>query len=88
MATPRTYAVITSRAFCKEYGPITIEYFSDGKRFDDWERCRDHGIRSTGSDDFNIGVIEGGKLVDLRWMEDSINEDAETLGYIERCIFL
>src|SRR5947209_2044856 len=43
-----------------------------------------HGFKIRGSDDFNIGVVKGGKLVSFDWMEKpldyDLNEVAEYIG--------
>lgn len=76
------YIVITSQALCSDGGPIRIEHYSD------LEPCRTKGVakrrgfKERGSDDFNIGVVSGNRLVDLLWMDESIGEDPETLRRI------
>lgn len=44
------------------------------------------GLRTLGHDDFNIGVLRGGRLVELWWMDEQIEEPPEVLAEIARQI--
>lgn len=41
------------------------------------------GIQWQGSDDFNIGVLRGGKLVALLWMEEVVDDDPDLMAQIQ-----
>jgi hypothetical protein len=63
--------------------PVTIEYGFDGEMFADRREAITHGFDIRGSDDFNIGVLRGGKLVSLDWMDDPVDTDANLLAEIQ-----
>ena len=46
-----------------------INYTADPERFDTLELAIDHGFKIAGSDDFNIGKLEYGRLVAMLWMD-------------------
>lgn len=46
------------------------------------QRAIKRGLALNGSDDFNIGVIRGGRMVAVLWMEREINEEAEVIDRI------
>lgn len=41
-----------------------------------------NGLRHFGHDDFNIALVDNGRLVDWTWMGESIGEPPETLAHI------
>ncbi len=41
------------------------------------------GWKERGSDDFNIGVVRDGRLIDLAWMNEGGKADADELREIE-----
>ena len=57
-----------------EQAPVLygIGYSSDLERFDKREVAISHGFEVAGCDDFNIGVIDDGRLVSLDWMEKPV----------------
>lgn len=55
-------------------GPFRIEYSTDGERFPNRARAITHGFTKGRLDDFNIGVLEDGKLVSIDWMEETVEE--------------
>lgn len=75
------YITLMGQAIANE-GRFEIVYGFDGERFDNRKAAIAHGLRKRGSDDFNIGVLERGKLVSLDWMEESIGERPEVLAEI------
>lgn len=80
------FIVIHQRLWCNESG-FGIEYSSDLEEFESRKESIKHGFEITDSDDFNIGVMEDGRLVSFDWMgkpvgesQEIINEIAEALG--------
>jgi hypothetical protein len=57
-AMNKQYVVIYARAF-----PGSIEYFSDLEKLPTLNAAMRHGFNLLKSDDFNIGVVVGRKLV-------------------------
>lgn len=64
-----------------EIGFETI-YGCDRQRFRNRERAKAHGFEVRESDDFNIAVLEKGRLVSFDWMDKPVGEDAATLAII------
>jgi hypothetical protein len=54
----------------------------DGHRFADKAEAVSNGFRLAESDDFNVGVVEKGKLASVWWMDEQINEPPEELAAI------
>ena len=80
------YIVIVARAWMNEraYG---FNYSSDLKQFTQRRAAIRHGFKLCESDDFNIGTIQGGRLVATGWMDedfppedDDLEAQAEQLG--------
>lgn len=81
----KSYIVIQQYWWCNEKGH-GVEYTTDSVEFDKRDMAIKHGIEIQGSDDFNIGVIEGGNLVSFDWMNDPVGESVETLAEIAEAI--
>lgn len=62
--------------------PFTVEYGFDGEQFTTRKAAIRHGLKIRESDDFNIGVIENGKLVRLDWMDQPSETDPDELAKI------
>lgn len=75
------YIVICQSAWMNESGS-GISYAWDGERFKTRDLAKLHGFELRDSDDFNIGVVEGNRLTDFCWMDDSLCESAETMAQI------
>ncbi|WP_227136705.1 antitoxin [Kosakonia radicincitans] len=71
------FIVIQQRLWCNESG-YGIEYSSDLEEFEDRKAAIRHGFKIAESDDFNIGVIEDGRLVSFDWMEKPVGGECET----------
>src|SRR4051812_2177711 len=56
-------------------GPFETEYSWNGSRFADRKAAIAEGFKVRRSDDFNIGVVRGRKLLSLDWMEKSVEHD-------------
>lgn len=68
--------------------PYRTEYGFDGERFADRAAAIAHGFTMDRSDDFNIGVVTGGKLVSVDWMDEAIDTDPALMAEISEQIFL
>lgn len=73
----KTYIVIQQHLWCNESGH-GIEYASDCLEFDKRDKAIRHGLKMQGSDDFNIGVIDGGRLVSFDWMDKPVGDSGES----------
>ncbi|EPY5167835.1 hypothetical protein ACXDR4_003179 [Klebsiella pneumoniae] len=83
----KSYIVILQYLWCNETGG-GIEYTSDCAKFDKRDMAIKHGFKLRESDDFNIGVIEGGKLISFDWMDKPVGESEDTLAKIAELIGL
>ena len=86
----KSYIVIQQYLWCNENGR-GIEYTSDCVEFDKRDKAIKHGFKMQGSDDFNIGVVEAGRLVSFDWMNKPVEESgesAEVLAQIAEAIGL
>lgn len=83
----KSYIVIIRRAWCNE-GGHGIEYSSDIIHHETRNGAISHGFRTVYSDDFNIGVIKGGKLISFDWMDKPVGESEDTLAQIAELIGL
>lgn len=77
----KSYIVILQYLWCNETGG-GIEYTSDYIKFDKRDKAIRHGFKLRESDDFNIGVIEAGKLISFDWMDKPVGESEDTLAQI------
>lgn len=84
----RSYIVICAQAYCSHEGPVGISYHWDGEQFEQCQQAIDHGFVVRGSDDFNVGVVDGDKLMDLLWMYETIEESKAELRKIQKEIGL
>ncbi|MGK3497605.1 antitoxin [Citrobacter youngae] len=82
-----SYIVIQQYLWCNENGG-GIGYTSDCVEFNARDKAIKHGFKMQGSDDFNIGVIEDGKLISFDWMGKSVGESEDTLAQIAELIGL
>ncbi|HGO5766838.1 TPA: antitoxin [Klebsiella pneumoniae] len=83
----KSYIVILQYLWCNETGG-GIEYTSDCVKFDKRDKAIRHGFKLRESDDFNIGVIEAGKLISFDWMDKPVGESEDTLAQIAEIIGL
>jgi hypothetical protein len=63
-------------------------YGFDGTQFHDRDSAIGHGFTLRRSDDFNVGVVDGGKLVSLDWMQEPVDTDPALLAKIAQQIGL
>jgi hypothetical protein len=85
--TKAEYVVLCGQIVGSQEHGFECVYDFDGERFADREKAIKHGFKVRGSDDFNIGVIEDGKLVSLDWMDKPVDTDADILGGIAEQVF-
>jgi len=81
------YIVICQSAWCNANG-FGIDYTWDGERFSTRKQAIRHGFKLRESDDFNIGVVTGKRLVSFDWMERPVGEDDLTIATIAQAIDL
>lgn len=81
------YIVILQSAWCNDSGS-GISYDSDLTEFDTREEAKIHGFNLRDSDDFNIGVVSGGRLVSFDWMDAPVGDDEDVLSEIAESIGL
>ncbi|EPO5322678.1 antitoxin [Citrobacter freundii] len=67
----KTFIVIQQHAWSNDHG-YGIRYSSDLEKFDNRGMAISHGFEVAGCDDFNIGVIDDGRLISLDWMESPV----------------
>jgi len=78
----KEYIVIECSAWMNDSG-YGINYGTDSERFSSYRNAERHGWQLVGSDDFQIGMAEGNKLIDTMKSEtESIGEDTEALNEI------
>lgn len=74
-----TYIVLSGQVVGNPDSGYRVAYGWDGRRFRKREKAIKHGLRERGSDDFNIGVLEQGRLVQLDWMDEPVDTDPRVL---------
>ena len=77
----RTYQIIASSAWMNESG-YGIHHTPIGSPKSTVAAAIRHGIHVLGHDDFNIGVLDNGRLIDVRWMDESVGNTPEELAAI------
>lgn len=83
----RSYISILASAWMNESGS-GINYDWDGETFQTRDAAIKHGLALRESDDFNVGVVENGKLVSLDWMSEVVDSDTAALTEIAEQIGL
>lgn len=81
------YIVICQSAWMNERG-FGISYDWDGERFTTSKRAIKHGWKLRGSDDFNVARVQGDRLIWFGWMNEKMDESAETMAEIAEAIGL
>ena len=75
-----SYIVIFQQVVCSPGMPITIDYSWDSRKYNSRSEAITHGFEIRGSDDFNIGIVERGRLVGFSWMDESIPDDLAAIA--------
>jgi len=88
MSGTERYIVVTCNVVGNERNGFDVAYSWDGSLFDYKKDAVTRAFEYRGSDDFNIGVVRGRRLVSWWWMDSQINEESATLREIERQIGL
>lgn len=81
------FIVIFASAWCNS-GGVGISYSWDNQRFNNRNDAIKHGLKTRGSDDFNIGQTYGDDLIWFGWMDERMDEDEETMCEIAEDIGL
>lgn len=76
------YIVIIGHAVGNERDGFRITHEWDGRWFALMAPAVSHGFELAESDDFNIGVVENGRLAGLLWMDERIDATPESLAEI------
>lgn len=74
------YIVICQQIVGGGNSGFTTEYGWDGKIFDTRDRAKKHGWKIRDSDDFNIGVLNHGRLISFDWMDKPLEYDLEEVS--------
>ncbi len=73
---------------CGQVVGRTVEYSTDFELFTFKPNAIKAGFEVRGSDDFNIGVIEDGKLVRIDWMNEVVDADPTYMAEVSEQIGL
>lgn len=84
----KTFIVIICRPFGGDGVPVKMMSYSDLQEFENRHDAISHGFKTIHSDDFNIGVLEDGKLVSFDWMDKPIGEKPEVIEEISNSLGL
>ena len=79
-----TYSVICASIVGSMSEGFGTFYSLDEDRFPTRKEAISHGFTFDRSDDFNIGVWSGSKLVSIDWMEKVVDADPALLRTIQR----
>ena len=82
------FITLIASAVGNERDGFRIAHYWDGATFATKAEAVRNGFREAGSDDFNVGIVRSGKLLSVWWMDEQIDEPAETLAEISREIGL
>lgn len=87
--TPTTkYAVICQSVVGNTERGFIIAYGFDGELFDSRKKAIKHGWKTRDSDDFNVAVVDGERVVSLDWMEESDRpQDEDEIREVQEAIF-
>lgn len=81
------FIVICASVWANERG-CGLSYAWDGERFNNRNDAIKHGLKTRGSDDFNIGQTYGDDLIWFGWMDQRHDEDEDTMRDIAEDIGL
>jgi hypothetical protein len=79
-----TYVTIIGSAVGNERDGFRVAYDWDRQHFATKAQAVSNGFRLRESDDFNVGVMNGGRLASLWWMDHKLDEDDATLAEISQ----
>lgn len=80
------YIVLCGQIFGNTESGFQVEYGWDGNKFATRDEAKKHGFTIRESDDFNIGVIQGRKLIWFGWMEKQ--DDTMDLDELTKKLYL
>lgn len=81
------YMVVCQQVVGNERDGYSVAYNLDARRFDRRREAISHGFEIRGSDDFNIAVVDGERLLSFDWMDEPIGEPPDVLREIEAALF-
>ena len=73
------YIVLSSQVVGSMERGFDISYDFDGERFKSRQAAIRHGLKTRGSDDFNIGVLQDGRLSSIDWMHEVVDNGPDVL---------
>ena len=79
----KQFVVLVGRVWSNKDG-FGITHSFDGKKFRTNAAAIRHGFKTTSSDDFNVGLLENGNLVDILWMEESRRDSLEDINKVAK----
>lgn len=74
-----TYVTLVSQAVGNERDGFSFAANWDHKQFDTKAKAVANGFRWVDCDDFNVGVVRKGRLVEVWWMDKLIDETDDNL---------
>lgn len=84
-AIAQSFIAIIGSAWMNDSGS-GLSYDWDGDIFPTRDEAIQRGFQLRESDDFNVGVIQNGKLVSLDWMTEPVDTDPKELAEIAQAI--
>ena len=79
-----TYVTIIGHAVGNDHDGFHVVHTWDGHTFADKAAAIANGFKAIGCDDFNVGVVRGGRLVSVWWMDKQVGEppgELEMIGH-------
>ena len=82
------YIVVCQQVLYSPGSERRFHYGWDGEEFGTRKAAIKHGFSVRGSDDFNVGVVQDGRLLSFDWMENPVGEDDESMAEIAAALGL
>ena len=77
-----TFIVVLAWATGNDRDGFRINHDWNGQHYGSKEAAAAAGFTMGRADDFNIGVVAGGKLASIWWMDEQLDEDAAAIAAI------
>lgn len=74
------YIVICQNVVGGDGRPFDFVCSWDGRRYDSKKDAVHHGFSLDRSDDFNVGILEDGKLISFWWMDDEVDANLREIA--------
>lgn len=81
------YITVCQSAWCNAEG-FGVHYGWDGETFATRKEAIANGFELRESDDFNVAVISGKRLISFDWMDRPVGEDEATMAEIATALGL